>query len=444
MNSSSTALTSRVTTGQLVECIRRLPISDGLAIEEPLAVLDRYGIVNFSTQAMGILLKRPPGDIDGRAIGSILPGLPLNISTPGYNLAFAKFWGDNNQPLRLNAHFGNTNYLDFLLLLNTLSVDGTPFILLRLFPGNKQARPGRELSHLIENAESKEESVMITDTMGIIRAVNAAFEKTTGYSRDEAIGKPANLLKSGLHDQAFYQSMWETLLAGKDFRALFVNRKKNGEIFHEDKHIRPFIDGSETITHFVATSHWLSDGLRSTLLRLQHEAYHDALTGLPNRYLFEDRLKQAFSHAARRGDCFSLVYVDLDHFKEINDTYGHEVGDAVLKTTAARLRDCVRDEDTVARLGGDEFALIILDVHARHDVETVLDKILKTLNKGTRLAERQIPIQASLGADICPIDGIDSKSLINRADSAMYKAKSKGGHCFQFYDNQLIDCRNAK
>lgn len=444
MSSSSRALTSRVTTGQLEECIRHLPKSDGLAIEEPLAVLDKFGTVNFCTQAMAILLKRSPCEIDGYAIASIIPGLPLKISTPGYNLAFAKFWGDNNQPLRLNAHFGNTNFLDFLLLINTLSIDDTPLILLRLFPCNKPAVPGRELNRLIENAENKRESVMITDTRGIIHSVNTAFEHATGYSRNEAIGKPAKLVKSGLHDQAFYKAMWETLLTGKDFRAVFINRKKDGEIFHEDKHIRPFIDGSGAITHFVATSHCLSESLRSTLLRLQHEAYHDALTGLPNRHLFEDRLKQAFSHAARRGDCFSLVYIDLDHFKEINDTYGHEAGDAVLKTTAARLRDCVRDEDTVARLGGDEFALIILDVHARHDVETVLDKILKTLDQGTRLAEKKIPILASLGADICPIDGIDSKSLINRADSAMYMAKSKGGHCFQFYDHQLIDCHNAK
>lgn len=420
------------------------PVPKVQTIEGPMAVLDKYGIVSFSTPAMGQMFKCSQRELEGRDVASLIPGLPLKTLTPGYNLAFADFWGNKGELLKFKGHSPNGERIPLAVSLNKLSIDNTPLILLRLLPGSEQTIPNGEFERLIESAKNKTDVVMITDTTGIIQAVNDAFEQATGYSKAEVVGQPASLMKSGLHTPEFYSKMWHTLLAGHEFQAVFVNRRKNGEIFHEDKNIRPFIDKSGQITHFVSTSHCLSESLRTTLLRLHHEAYHDALTGLPNRHLFEDRLKQAFSRASRRGENFSLVYLDLDSFKEINDTYGHAVGDEVLRTTATQLKACVRDEDTVARLGGDEFALILLDIHRREDIENVLKKILQSLERGIHLGNKRIPILASLGANIFPEDGTDSESLMMRADFAMYKAKAEGGHGFHFFNKEEFEGSAAK
>lgn len=429
---------------QLPPPLQSLPASETQFPAGPMAVLDKYGIVSFSTPAMGEIFKCSQHELEGRDVASLIPGLPLKTLTPGYNLAFADFWGNKGELLKFKGHSPNGERIPLAVSLNKLSIDNTPLILLRLSPGSEGCTQGNEFEQLVESARNKADVVMITDTAGIIQAVNTAFEQATGYSREEAVGQPASLMKSGLHTPEFYEKMWQTLLAGDEFQAVFVNRRKNGEIFHEDKNIRPFVDSTGKITHFVSTSHCLSDSLQATLLRLRHEAYHDALSGLPNRHLFEDRLKQAFSRAARRGDSFSLVIIDLDNFKDINDRYGHGIGDEVLRTAAAQLRACIREQDTVARLGGDEFALILLDIHRREDVETVLRKILISLEQGLNLGDKRIPILASIGANIFPDDGVDRESLMMRADFAMYKAKSAGGHRFHFFKRDEFEGASAK
>lgn len=438
MDAYSNATGASVAAEQQAGHARRISCAEGQTVESPMAVLDKHGVINFSSPSMCKLFNCSQNEMEGRDVASIIPGFPMKTKTPDYNLAFADFWGKDGELLQFNGHSVNNNRISLAVSLKKLCVDNTPLILLRLFPGNGQEHINDELNRYIKTTAKITDAIMITDTRGIICSVNGAFEKASGYTHDEAIGRPASLIKSGLHDNDFYKNMWQALHNGHDFRAVFINRKKNGEIFHEEKHIRPFIDGAGITTHFVSTSRSLSETLQTTLLRLQHEAYHDALTGLPNRHLFEDRLKQAFSRASRHGDSFSLVYVDLDNFKDINDTHGHTVGDSVLRTTATRLKACVRDEDTVARLGGDEFALIIQDVHSQRDIETVLDKILKSLHQGTRIGKTRIPIRASLGANIYPDDGNDSDTLMTRADYAMYRAKSMGGHCFHFFDKNEL------
>ena len=442
-NSHATAFALR--SEQLPPQLQGIPASTALAIEGSMAVLDKYGIISFSTQAMSEMFKCSQHELKGRDIASLIPGLPLKTLTPGYNLSFANYWGNKGKLLKFKGHSANGERFPLVVSLNKLSIDNTSFILLQLLPGSEYAIPNdEEFGHLIESVANKTDVVMITDTSGVIQAVNAAFEQATGYTGEEAIGQPASLIKSGLHPPEFYEKMWQTLLAGNEFQAVFVNRRKNGEIFHEDKNIRPFIDKSGQITHFVSTSHCLSETLQTALLSLHHEAYHDTLTGLPNRHLFEDRLKQALSRAARHGENFSLVYLDLDNFKDINDSYGHAVGDEVLRTTATQLKACIRHEDTVARLGGDEFALILLDIHHHHDIEIVLTKILKSLAKGVDLGKQRIPILASIGVGIFPEDGLDSESLMMRADFAMYKAKSDGSHCFHFFNNDEFEGSTAK
>lgn len=403
------------------------------SFEPAVAVLDKRGVVSFSSPALGELLKISQAQLEGREMATLLPGLPLKKKTPDFNLAFAESWEHEAAWRKQNGLSPNGENIPLEVTLKKLSMNTDQYILLGVRPAKETPKHASELARLIENAKAKTDAVMITDTAGVILFINAALEKSTGYSPNEVVGQYANIIRPEFNDAELHGHMWETLLAGNDFRTIFSNCRKTGEIFHEDTHIRPFVDANGITTHFVATSRALNELLQTTLLRLQREAYHDALTGLPNRNLFIDRLRQSFAWASRRNEKFSLVYIDLDNFKEINDKHGHAAGDAVLHATAHSLNASVRNEDTVARLGGDEFALILLNTNRREDIEFVANKILRSLANGITFENQRIQIRASLGASIYPDDGDNGDSLLKQADSGMYMAKSAGGHCLHFF-----------
>lgn len=410
-----------------------------------VALLDKRGVVSFCSPAMEALFHSSQAQLEGCEVAALLPGLPLREITPDYNLAFAESWDHKTPWRRLNGLSPDGESVLLEISLKKLSMNSDQYILLGMRPADDDGTLVEELSRLIEGAKAKSDAVLIADNAGIVVFVNAAFEEKSGYARTEVVGQHASVVQPDFHDPDFYKKMWETLLAGNEFHSIFTNRRKDGEIVHEDAHIRPFIDGFGVTTHFVLSSRSLSEPLRTTLRRLQREAYHDALTGLPNRNLFLDRLGQAFSRASRSGEKFSLVYIDLDDFKSINDACGHAGGDAVLRATAHSLNSSVRDEDTVARLGGDEFALILLNVHQAEDIERVCGKILLSLTQGVGFDSQRIAIRASLGASIYPDDAKDSETLLRQADFAMYAAKSAGGHCLHFFspEDMLSRSKNA-
>lgn len=292
-----------------------------------------------------------------------------------------------------------------------------------------------DFQRLLQVAGADTDAVMITDASGLIEYVNPAFEAMTGYSSEEVAGRSAGVVKSGLHGASFYAGMWASLQAGRRFRALFANRRKNGEIFHEEKAIRPFVDAQGVVRHFVSSGRDVSERIR-TLLNLEHQAYYDSLTGLPNRQLFMDRLGRSIIQASRREGNFTLLFMDLDEFKAINDTFGHAVGDDMLRTAALRLRQCVRDEDTVARLGGDEFAVILAGITRHEDIERVSGKIRDALFQGACFGNRHINIRASIGACRYPFDGESEAHLLRNADMAMYLRKTSGGNGCSFFDRK--------
>ena len=268
-------------------------------------------------------------------------------------------------------------------------------------------------------AEHCPDAVLVTDRDGRIEYVNAAFERMTGYSRGELVGRRSAALKSGVHEADFYRALWSTLLSGHEFRSVFTNRKKDGTLYHEDKIIRP-LDGG-----FVSFGRDVTER-DEELQRLAHAATHDSLTDLPNRSLFLDRLGQALRQAQRRREPFTLAIVDLDDFRATNNGFGHLAGDAVLQAVADRTRTCLREVDTVARIGGDEFALILPGADAAAAAR-VLDKVVAANAAPLCVEGRSLAVSVSVGGSTYPLDGTSERELRDCADLRMYEAKRAGG-----------------
>ncbi|TVM02860.1 MAG: hypothetical protein CV087_08200 [Candidatus Brocadia sp. WS118] len=275
-------------------------------------------------------------------------------------------------------------------------------------------------------------AVFITDSEGRITWVNAAFAKLSGYTSDEACGLTPRLFKSGRHDSSFYQQVWQTILAGNVFRGEVINRRKDGIFYTVNQTITPLLDLNGKTCHFVAIHEDITDK-KETEKQIVYMAHYDTLTNLPNRILFTDRLRQEMIHANRNKRLTSVIFLDLDRFKTINDTLGHAFGDLLLKALADRLKNCIREGDTVSRLGGDEFIFIISDILHPQDVALIAQKILSALSAAFHLDGHEVHVTSSIGIAIYPLDANDMDNLIKNADIAMYHAKEEGGSTFKFY-----------
>jgi len=291
----------------------------------------------------------------------------------------------------------------------------------------------QKLSSALENTG---DSVFITDIKGNIEYVNSAFETNTGYPRNEALGKNISFINSGKHDVEFYKKLWSTILSGNDFQDIFINKKKDGTLYYEEKTITPLHDDDGKLINFVSTGKDITDRMQ-TQERLHFLAHHDVLTELPNRVMLVDRLNHALDNSLRTDAKLCLLFIDLDRFKIINDTLGHESGDQLLKQVAERLRPCLRKSDTVARIGGDEFVVLLENIDDFIDVNTIATSILETLSHPFNILQKDLFVNASIGISVYPRDGDDSSNLLRNADTAMYRAKEQGGNQYQYYTSEM-------
>lgn len=277
------------------------------------------------------------------------------------------------------------------------------------------------------------EGVMITDCAGDILAVNPAFSRITGYSAEEVVGRNPRMLQSGIQEREFYEKMWSSMRTEGQWQGQITNRKKNGELYTEWLALTSARDGDGKVLSYIGVFSDLSRLLLAEK-RLFHLAHHDELTQLANRQLLQDRLRQMTGLAQRRGESFAVLFIDLDGFKQINDSHGHGVGDLVLQEIASRLSASVRAVDTVARLGGDEFVVVAPGLSREEDIVLVADKIVGALAATMPIAGHDFNIGASIGCALYPDHGEDMESLLKHADTAMYQAKRSGGNTHAIYE----------
>jgi diguanylate cyclase (GGDEF)-like protein/PAS domain S-box-containing protein len=284
--------------------------------------------------------------------------------------------------------------------------------------------------------EGTGEAVLITDAKNRILSANDAFTQITGYLKDEVIGRDPKFLSAGRHDAAFYQQMWRHLLEKDHWQGEIWDRRKNGEIFPEWLGISVVRNTAGKITHHVAIFSDISDK-KATEAQLEVLAHHDPLTNLPNRILLKDRVIQALAFAAREELRVALMFLDLDHFKGVNDTLGHVVGDKLLQAVVARLQDCVRETDTVSRQGGDEFLIALTALHGTEAVTSVSEKILQVMAQPFNIENHTLACTFSIGIALYPEDGNDFDTLLLKADTAMYHAKDAGRNTARFFTAQM-------
>lgn len=275
------------------------------------------------------------------------------------------------------------------------------------------------------------DAIMITDSRGVLVAVNPAFTRITGYARDEVVGRNPRLLRSGLQDRSFYAEMWRSLKQCGVWQGEIINRRRDGGTFVALLSVSAVRDQSGRPTHYVGIFTDFTD-FRESRLQLERLAYHDPLTGLPNRTLLMDRMHQSLARADRDGSLVAVCYVDIDGFKAVNDTHGHDIGDKTLVEASGRMKQAVRGGDTVARIGGDEFVILLTDLGDRKAAEDILSRL------GCLLAEPlsgapALWVTASVGVTLYPPDRQTPETLLRHADQAMYEAKNRGRNTFWFY-----------
>lgn len=277
------------------------------------------------------------------------------------------------------------------------------------------------------------EGVLVTNRQGCIVHVNRAFMDITGYREDEVLGRNPNTFKSGRHDAQFYQAMFTLLRERGQWSGEIWNRRKSGEIYPQWQTIRVIKDDRDEVSHYVAVFSDVS-AIRDSEQELAHLAHHDPLTELPNRLLFGDRAAQALNAAqAQRRSC-ALLLVDLDHFQSINDSFGHGLGDQLLKEVVARLQVVLEPDMTLARLGGDEFALLMDNAaHAAAVAQQLLDGLIPPF----QVQGHSVVIGASIGISVFPDDASSPEQWLRNADSALFKAKHSGRAGFAFYSEEL-------
>ena len=359
----------------------------------------------------------------------------------------AVFW------LLVTDHLLNSYFDDSAQLVRWQQVNGYVFALFsavliffaraRLFdflgmnPGLKRQRQDQErLRQAAVVFDCTREGVLVSDSRGVIVHVNRALVEITGYPAEEVLGRRPNMFKSGRHGPEFYQAMFKTIDEHGEWHGEIWNRRKSGEVYPQWQTVRAITDDKGLVSHYVAVFSDIS-AIKNSQTELARLVHHDPLTDLPNRLLFTDRTEQALASAQRHQIGCALLMIDLDHFKIINDSLGHNVGDLLLKAVAERLLRVFGKGFTVARLGGDEFAVLIDSCAQASQAAGLAQQVLEIMKGPFDVDKHQLFISASVGISVFPGDALNAEQLLRNADSALFKAKSSGREGYALYTEEL-------
>lgn len=299
-------------------------------------------------------------------------------------------------------------------------------------------------NHIIDTIfNSVEEGIMIADTKSRIIHVNPAFEFVTGYTREEAVGQRPSLLNSGIHDQDFYKKMWATIQEHGKWSGEIWNRRKTGDIYPEWLTIVAIRNEQGDIMNYCGIFEDIS-AQKNAENEIEQRKYTDALTGVANRYAYLQRMETLLQSSANREYHHAVLFLDLDRFKQVNDTLGHSIADELLVSVTKRIQSVLKNKDIVARYGGDEFIITITNIHHMQEAVQVAEKIVHLLSEPLPIDEQNIYISTSMGISLYPEDGTTLETLVKKADQAMYYAKQNGRNQFAFYfDDLKIDSKRV-
>jgi diguanylate cyclase (GGDEF)-like protein/PAS domain S-box-containing protein len=280
------------------------------------------------------------------------------------------------------------------------------------------------------------EGILISDADNKIIDVNEAFTTITGYLKADVLGKSPKILKSGRNSQEFYAQLWDSLHKDGVWKGELWNRKKTGEEYVENATISVVYDDNKAIQNYISIFTDISEQKRQHD-ELEYHAHYDVLTNLPNRMLFADRMNQAITYALRNKQLIAVVYIDIDGFKAVNDSYGHDVGDKLLVSLSEKMTNLLRKSDTVSRVGGDEFIALLVDVQSKESVTPYLSRLIETLAEPMSIDDLPINVSASIGVTFYPQnDELKPEQIIRQADKAMYAAKMSGKNRYVVFDKQ--------
>jgi len=296
----------------------------------------------------------------------------------------------------------------------------------------------KKLKLASEVFDNTNEGIVITDRKLMIQAVNSAFSDISGYSNEEAIANSAFLLRSTQHDEQFYKKMWISIKKDGYWKGEMWSTRKNGERFPQWLNVSTIKDEHNNITNYIGVFSDISM-IKQSEAELEFLAHHDPLTKLPNRLLLTSRLSQAIKRAKRENSKIAVLFLDLDKFKEINDTFGHSYGDEILTSVTTRFKIAMREKDTIARIGGDEFIILIEEMEDISAVDQVLVKLLNVFKEEFLVFQHSFKLTASIGVAIYPNDGKKIEDLVKNADAAMYQAKDAGRNTYRFYTEEMTE-----
>ncbi|MCB2185999.1 MAG: EAL domain-containing protein [Deltaproteobacteria bacterium] len=405
-------------------------------LPDGLAAIDLAGRYVDFNPAFSRLVGYPAAELNGLDYRAITPApwagvekriLQDEVLVKGYSEPFEKEYLTKHGalvPVELRAHLAR-------------GPEGEPLGMWAVVRDLSERREAQKQQRMAATVfENSLEGIVVADHLGQVLMVNGAFTAITGFTPEEVVGRDMDVLRADTLDHDFYEEVWESLTLEGRWSGEYWNRRKNGEAYPEWLTLSLVKDQTGRIVNYLAVFYDISE-LKRGQERIIHQAQHDALTGLPNRTLFNDRLNQALAQAERHQGHLALLFVDLDDFKRVNDSLGHEIGDQLILAVAERIKSSVRHADTVARLGGDEFIILLGEVVDERGAVTVGRKVLAALNQPLKVGEHQLRMSASVGITVYPEDGGDLITLLKNADLAMYRAKEEGGNQCQLFTRSM-------